>query len=404
MTKNILIYMLFILTSVSLFAQPFQFRGVERNGIYPDTDLLEEWPESGPELVNTFQDLGDGYSAPAITEEGLFIAGMYDSIGILKHFDHQGQLKWSYEYGKEFTFKYTGARGTPTIEGNRLYYSGTFGDAFCLNSEDGSLIWKKNIFDTYGGTPCKWGYTESPLIYEDLIILTPGGPSFNVVALDKSNGDLKWSVDLDSTKNAYNSPFLISHQGKDYFLLNTTEYLLMIEPGSGKVAFKHRITHGSNMHAISPLYDNGRIFNTTGYGVGAVLYEINDSEHRLDTLYFNRDLDCRLSGLMIVDGLIYGTSDRKKQWVALDFETGQTIFVSRELKPGSFLLADQKFYIFTETGEVALAKPHKEGFTVVSRFDIPVETVQYAFTHPVIYQGILYIRYRDQLWLYDVNK
>ena len=116
MTKNISICMLFILTGVSLFAQPFQFRGVERNGIYPDTDLLEEWPESGPELVNTIQDLGDGYSAPAITEEGLFIAGMYDSIGILKHFNHQGQLKWSYEYGKEFTFKYTGARGTPTIE------------------------------------------------------------------------------------------------------------------------------------------------------------------------------------------------------------------------------------------------------------------------------------------------
>ncbi len=404
MTKNTLISLFFILAGVSLFAQPYQFRGVDRNGIYPDTDLLDKWPESGPDLVKTIQNLGDGYSAPAITEEGLFIAGMYDSIGRLNHFDHQGQLKWSYEYGREFTFKYTGARGTPTIEGNRLYYSGTFGDAFCLNAEDGSLIWEKNIFDTYGGKPCKWGYTESPLIYKDLIILTPGGPSYNVVALDKSNGDLRWAVDLDSTKNAYNSPFLISHQGKDYILLNTTEYLLMIDPGSGKVAFKHRITHRANMHAISPLYKNGKIFNTTGYGVGAVLYEINEVENRLDTLYFNRDLDCRLSGLLLVDGLIYGTSDRKKQWVALDFESGETIFTSREIKPGSFLLADEKFYIFTETGEVALAKPHKEGFTIISRFDIPVETVQYAFTHPVIYQGILYIRYRDQLWLYDVNK
>ena len=225
-----------------------------------------------------------------------------------------------------------------------------------------------------------------------------------MVALDKTNGDLKWAVDLDSTKNAYNSPFLISHQGKDYILLNTTEYLLMIDPGSGKVAFKHRITHRANMHAISPLYKNGKIFNTTGYGVGAVLYEINEVENRLDTIYFNRDLDCRLSGLLLVDGLIYGSSDRKKHWVALDFETGQTLFTTRELKPGSFLLADEKFFIFTETGEVALAKPHKEGFTIISRFDIPVETVQYAFTHPVISQGILYIRYRDQLWLYDVNK
>lgn len=398
-------WMCFFLFAIgtSLYAQPSQFRGSERNGIFPDSNLMEEWPESGPDLVYTYQDLGDGYSAPAITEEGLFIAGMYDSTGIIKHFKHQGELKWSFEYGKEFTFKYTGARGTPTIQEDRLYYSGTFGDAFCLNTGDGSVHWKVNLFDTYGGKPCKWGYTESPLLYEDLIILTPGGPGHNVVALDKMNGELRWALDLDSAKNAYNSPFLIEYQGKDYFILNTTEYLLMVEPGTGVVAYKHRITHPRNMHAISPLFQEGRIFNTTGYGVGAVLYEINEKEQRLDTLYYTRDLDCRLSGLLLVDGIVYGTSDRKKHWVGLDFETGKTIFTSRELKPGSFLLADGKFFIFTETGEVALAKPHKEGFTVISSFKIPVKTVQYAFTHPVMYKGILFIRYRDQLWLYDVN-
>ena len=398
-------WMCFFLFAIgnSLYAQPSQFRGSERNGIYPDTNLLEHWPESGPDLVYTYQNLGDGYSAPAITEEGIFIAGMYDSTGILKHFKHQGELKWSYEYGQEFTFKYTGARGTPTIQGNRLYYSGTFGDAFCLNTDDGSVHWKVNLFATYGGKPCKWGYTESPLLYEDLIILTPGGPGHNVLALDKMTGELRWALDLDSTKNAYNSPFLIEYQEKDYFILNTTEYLLMVEPGTGEVACKHRITHPRNMHAISPLYQEGKIFTTTGYGVGAVLYEINEEDQRLDTLYFSRDLDCRLSGLLLVDGIVYGTSDRKKHWVGLDFETGQTIFTSRELKPGSFLLADGKFYIFTETGEVALAKPHKEGFTVISTFKIPVNTVQYAFAHPVMYKGILFIRYRDQLWLYDVN-
>lgn len=394
--------LLFILTGAR--AQPFQFRGVDRNGQYPDTGLLDVWPEGGPELLHTFTDLGDGYSAPSITAEGIFIAGMYDSTGIIKHFDREHKLAWSYTYGKEFTFKYTGARGTPTVEGDRLYYSGTFGDAFCLNAKDGSVHWKLNIFDEFGGKLIKWGYCESPLIYEDLVILTPGGPSFNVVALDKYSGELRWSASLDSATNAYNSPYLIRHQGEEFVVLNTTEYLVLIRPATGEVSYKHRIFHRSTMHAISPLYKDGKLFTTTGYGVGAVLYEINEAEKRLDTLYFNRDLDCRLSGLMLVDGIVYGTSDRKKQWVGVDFESGQTLFQSRELKPGSFLMADEKFFIFTETGEVALAKPNKEGFTVLSRFNIPVETVQYAFTHPVMHEGILYIRYRDQLWLYDVNK
>jgi len=404
MIRHLLAFLIPALFLTSAQAQAFQFRGVNRDGLYPDTALLDNWPEEGPELLHTYTGLGDGYSAPSITEDGIFIAGMYDSTGIIKHFDPQHRLVWAYEYGKEYTFKYTGARGTPTIEGDRLYYSGTFGDAFCLNIKDGSRIWGLNIFETFGGKAIKWGYTESPLIYQNLLILTPGGPSHNVVALDKYTGELKWSVDLDSAKNAYNSPYLIRHQGSEYLVLNTTEYLLLMQPATGEVAYKHRISHSRNMHAISPLYKDGKLFTTIGYGQGAVLYKINEAEKRMDTLYFNRDLDCRLSGLIRVGGLVYGTSDRKKQWVAVDFETGQTIFQSRELKPGSFILADHKFFLFTETGEVALAKPGQEGFSVESKIKIPVETVQYAFTHPVMYKGILHIRYRDQLWLYDVKK
>jgi len=403
MIRKLFFTVLLVSILTGLHAQPSQFRGVNRDGIYPDTGLLDQWPEGGPELLFTYKNLGDGFSAPAITEDGIFIAGMYDSTGIIKHFNSQHQLAWSYEYGREFTFKYTGARGTPNVEGDRLYYSGTFGDAFCLNVTDGSVNWKLNIFDTFGGKLIKWGYCESPLIYKDLVILTPGGPSFNVVALDKFSGELRWSASLDSA-NAYNSPFLIQHGEEEYIVLNTTEYLVLIHPGTGEVAYKHRIFHRQIMHAISPLYKDGKIFNTTGYGVGAVLYDINEEKSRLDTLYYNRDLDCRLSGLMLVDRIVYGTSDRKKQWVGVDFETGQTLFQSRELKPGSFLLADEKFFIFTETGEVALATPNRDGFDVKSRFKIPVQTVQYAFAHPVMYRGILYIRYRDQLWLYDVNK
>ncbi len=117
----------------------------------------------------------------------------------------------------------------------------------------------------------------------------------------------------------------------------------------------------------------------------------------------NTDLDCKLSGLIPYQGTVFGTSDKKKHWVGVDLESGETLFTSRDLKPGSFLLADDKFFIFTETGEVALALPGKEGFTVVSRFPIPVQPAQLAFAHPVLHQGILYIRYREHLWLYDVS-
>ena len=126
---------------------------------------------------------------------------------------------------------------------------------------------------------------------------------------------------------------------------------------------------------------------SSGYGQGSALLKLNEHTGGMDTIYFNSDLDCKLSGLIPYQGTIFGTSDRKKQWVGVDLESGETIFTSRDLKPGSFLLADDKFFIFTETGEVALAIPGREGFSVVtSRFTIPVQPAQLAFAHPVLYR------------------
>ncbi len=396
---------LFILAiSTCVYSQPHQFRGADRDGVYPDNGLLDRWPEDGPELAATIEGIGDGYGSPSMNEKGLFIAGMIDSTGYIFHYDHGQQLQWKVPYGKEFTFRFTGARGTPTLENERLYYSGTLGDAFCLDTRTGEFIWKKNIFETYRGQEIKWGYTESPLIYQDLVILTPGGPGHNVVALDKSSGALKWSLDLDSTKNSYCSPQLIRHGGQDLVLMNTTDYLLFLNPNDGKVVFSHPISHPNTMHAVNPLYLESKIFYSSGYGEGAVMFRINDEQQRLDTIYYNSDLDCKLSGLLVADGTVFGTSDRKKQWVGVDLASGETVFTSRELKPGSFLQADGKFFIFTETGVAALAYPDRTGFKVASSFSIPVASVQNSFAHPVLYKGILYLRYREQLWLYNVSK
>lgn len=397
--------LIFLFPVDSLQAQAGQFRGLSRDGIYPTQGgLLEQWPESGPELAGTIEGIGDGYGSPSINERGIYIAGMIDSAGYVFHFNHSQELQWKVHYGREYTFKYTGARGTPTLEENRLYYSGTYGDAFCLNNETGEFIWRKNIFDTYHSETSKWGYTESPLLYKNLIFLTPGGPGYNVVALDKMTGEPIWSIDLDSAVNAYNSPVLIRHLDEDFILLSTTEHLMMIRPMSGEIAYSHPIKHDRDMHAISALYDDGTLFFTSGYGIGAVLLKLNETSGGMDTLYYNRDLDCRLSGLINFEGTVFGTSDRKKQWLGVDLESGKTLFTSRELKPGSFLMANNKFVIFTEMGEVALANPTKKGFSVVSRFHIPVQPAQYAFSHPVLDQGILYIRYREYLWLYDIGE
>ena len=107
--------------------------------------------------------------------------------------------------------------------------------------------------------------------------------------------------------------------------------------------------------------------------------------------------------MILYDGTVYGVSDKKKQWTGVDFMSGKTVFKSRDLKPGSFILADDKFFIFTDMGEVALARPGKNGFDVISRFNLPVKPVTLAFAIPALYEGTLYLRYEENLFLYRVN-
>ena len=402
--RSLIIILLLATTYVSAYSQPYQFRGEYRDGIYPDKNLADHWPEQGLPVMATIEGIGDGFGSPSFNERGIYIAGMIRNKGYLFHFDTRHQLIWKFEYGKEFDYKYIGSRGTPTLDGDRLYYSGTYGNAVCLDNGTGEVIWKNDIFETFKGDTVKWGYTESPLVYQDLVILTPGGPGHNVVALDKMTGELRWALDKEGTGNAYNSPVLFKHQGTDYIVMNTTNSILFLRPLSGQIAYSHSLTHDRIMHAISPIYLDDKIFYSSGYGEGSVLLGINETTRGMDTIFTNPDLDTRLSGLIASHGIAYGTSDRKKQWVGVDLNSGETVFTSREIKPGSFLEADNKFYIFTETGEVVLAVPGEDGFTVASKFTIPVQPASYAFAHPVLYKGILHIRYNDNLWLYNVGK
>lgn len=392
-----------LVPSQKSYSQISQFGGLNRNGVYPETGLMDSWPVEGPKLVQTLTGIGEGFGSPTITENGIYIAGMIDSVGFVFHFNHEHHLKWKTEIGKEFTFKYMGARGTPTIEDNRLYYVASMGEAVCLNATTGEIIWRLNIFEEFKGAQIKWGYTESPLIYGDKIFFTPGGPGSNFVALNKMNGELIWATDIDSTFNTYCSPVIINHNKKNLILLNSSNYILIIDPDNGIVKVKHPLTDSNFNHAIPPGYTDGKLFYSSGYGEGATLFQIVEGKTELDTIYTNKDFDCKLSGIIVYDGTAFGVSDRRKHWIGIDLISGKTLFTSRVIKPGSFILADNKFYMFSDVGEVAMAVPSKSEFKIVSHFQIPIGNVTLAFAHPVIYNDILYIRYNNNLWLYKIK-
>lgn len=400
--KNFL-FILLLLFPALIWAQAQKWHGTNQDARYPDKNLMNSWPNDTLPIKVTYTGIGEGYGSPSITEEGIYVAGMHDSTGYIYHFKHDGELVWKTKYGQEFTFRFPGSRGTPTLENGRLYYSGAYGDAVCLDMKTGEMIWHVNIFKKFGGELVKWGYTESPVIYNDLVILQPGGKEASICALNKNDGSVVWTMPVDGNCNAYCTPRFFDFNGENLCMVCLSSNLVIFNPATGKIKIKHELVDRHHNHANEPVYKDGQIFYSSGYGEGSVMFKINTEENRLDTLWQNLNFDSKLSGIQVVDGLIYGTADRKKHWAALQWSDGQQIFTTREIKPGSFVMADGKFFIFTEDGQIALAKPTNEGFDIISRFNSPAYPANYAFAHPVIYKGDLFIRFNNNIWRYKIT-
>ena len=105
-----------------------QWRGANRDGIFHETELLDQWTDEGPELLWVFEGLGRGFASPAVTKDGLFINGEDEGNSYLFALDLEGRLLWKSRNGKEFlgegfSSSYPGARSTPTVYGDMIYAS-----------------------------------------------------------------------------------------------------------------------------------------------------------------------------------------------------------------------------------------------------------------------------------------
>ena len=120
------------------------WQGPNRDGIFPEKNLLKKWPEKGPEMVWSFEGLGFGHSSVAVANNKVYVTGIKDTIvsaGTLYTFDHQGKLLWQKDYGKDFTANFHGTRSTPVIVNDLIYIESGMGAVYCINAETGDQVW-----------------------------------------------------------------------------------------------------------------------------------------------------------------------------------------------------------------------------------------------------------------------
>lgn len=393
-------------------AQDVQWRGPARDGKYPSTGLLKEWPEGGPELVLRKEGLGGGYSTPVFYDGMVYVTGRRDTLEVVTAVDLDGTVRWETVYGRPWMESFQETRNTPAIENDRIYITGAMGTVNCIDAKTGHILWSRNTHEEFDAGFHRWGMAESVLLTENAVISSPVGEETVMVALDKRDGSVIWKSEPTGDVRSYVSPLLIEYNGVKLLIATTSNHLVGIDPATGKTFWKLDLVtdyteKGRRNSTNTPLYHDGEIFVSSGYDDKALMVALSDDARSVHVKWTNDVLDNHHGGLVLLDGYIYGSNwinNGNGNWICLDWDTGEVMYDEKWHNKGSIIYADGMFYVFTEKqGHVGLVESTPEGFHVVSSFQVS-DGRGPRWAHPSIYDGKLFLRHHDVLLVYDIQQ
>jgi outer membrane protein assembly factor BamB len=388
------------LVSLACGADWPQWRGIHRDGISAETGLLESWPKGGPPLAWKITGLGEGYSSAAIIAGQLFIQGQQGNEEFVVALDAaSGKPLWKAHTGIPFQeSRGYGPRGTPTIDGDRLYALAADGMLVCLETTTGKRLWGFNIVDFFHGRVLHWGMSESPLVDGDRLIVTPGGRGAAVVALDKMTGKTLWQSQNDTA--GYSSAMAFDFGGAHRIVVFTGEAAIGLDPASGKLLWRYERVANGTADIATPIVHDGQIFVSSDYGTGCVLLKAA-ADGSASEVYFNRDMRNHYSTSVLVGDYLYGFSS--SILTAMKFSTGEVAWKNRSVGKGSLIYAEHNLYALGEDGIVGLVEATPTEYRENSRFEISKGGFP-TWSQPVIANGKLYLRDQDNLFCYNIKK
>jgi outer membrane protein assembly factor BamB len=380
-----------------------QWQGPDRTRVSAETGLLKQWPASGPPIVWTATGLGAGYGSMAVAGDRVFVQstrGRNSVVIALNRAD--GKEVWSKALGSfETNDRGPGPRGTPTVDGDRLYVLTENGDLACLRT-DGTAVWQRNILSDFGGRQLRWLISESPLVDGPHVIVSPGGPGAGMVKLDKMTGKTVWTAKDLSDPAGYSSIIAADVQGVRTYLTFTAAAGVGVRASDGKLMFRYPKAANRTANIATPIFSGNKVFFTSAYGTGGGLLELTaqNGEVLAKEVYFTLNMKNHHGGVVLVDGYLYGFNDAIL--TCLEFATGKVMWRDRSVGKGSVTFADGSLYIQGENNVVGLADATPSGYREKGRFNIPDKGLP-SWAHPVVSEGRLYVRNQDTLLAYDIR-
>lgn len=380
-----------------------QWRGPRRDGISREKGLLEQWPEGGPRRLWAVDGLGDGFSTVSVVGDRIYTTGIDRGEGRLVILSTDGKLLERVPYGSDAVDGggYPGSRSTPTAAGGRIFVMSGTGVLTAFDQKSGRKEWQVDTFKQFGGRQLTWNVAESVLVDGQRVICTPGGPDALLVALEAATGKPVWSTQGLDSKSAYCSPFLVDHNGRRLILTMVEYGAVGVDAQNGRLLWKHAHKNQYAVHAATPVYREGTVIFSSGYGKGTEMLQLSRDGSDARPVWHQKALDNHHGGILLIGNNVFGTSDRGLLCLAAD--TGDVRWREPKVGKGSLVAADGHLYAYSEKGEVSLVRPEAEGARVRGSFRVTEGKGQH-WAHPVVANGRLYIRHGDVLMAYDIRR
>jgi outer membrane protein assembly factor BamB len=311
---------------------------------------------------------------------------------------NNGKEVWATPNGRSFTNdRGNGPRGTPTVEGDRLYALGGSGDLTCLDTKSGKVIWTMNILQKFGGSNPRWGISESPLVIGEKLLVNAGGPNASVIALNKKDGTLIWKSQSDGAGYSSGMPLQIGSTTQVVFF--TDQRAVGLDLKDGKFLWSYPKASNDVANVATPVIKDNRVFLSSDYGTGAGLVEVK-ADGTAQEVYFTKEMRNHHSSSILIGDYLYGYSSGIL--TAMRFDTGAVAWRDRSVGKGSLVYADGNLYAFSENGVVGLIEATPTRYVEKGRFRIQQDSLP-TWTHPVVAGGRLYLRDQNTIYAYDVK-
>ena len=285
---------------------------------------------------------------------------------------------------------FPGSRSVPTIDGNRIYSCGPYGNLYCIDINTHKPVWNKNVWTDFGGGEIpRWAITQCPLVYGDLVILASQAPKAGVVAYEKLTGKVKWTTPSLGPVG-YVSPEIVKVGGTSHVVMITATArggygesggggkVVGIDPLTGKILWEY-----TNWQCSIPVpgavdAGEGRVLITGGYNAGAAMIKVEkkaDGSYSVTELYKNADFGAHTQPPVLYNGYFYAqysTNERKDGLVCMSMDgqikwkTGRSPLFDK----GGSILADGLLLCTDGASKLYLIEPDPSAFKPIATAEL----------------------------------